>query len=484
MAGTPKPIGRVLLMPKGDYNATAIYYLLDLVRYDGKTWVCKVDGTTGVTPVEGTEWSYISENGKDGTDGTDGTDGQDGTDGRGISSIAKTGVDPLNPLVDIYTITYTDGTTTTFNVTNGQNGGGSGGDMYEIDYVKAGGRGIVLKAKELYDDTNNKTADTEVLANLNDVGGTLYYGTSPVGGAVSIDGSTIVKNDSSQLEVPIDKTTVVIDSTSKKMKVADEITQKLPNTVPTSANEGQVPIVQNDGSVAWGNVSGVPEGNEDWLKSKNLIDESTYIKATISSGKIVTTGVDSRIFVVKVEPNETYTILKNVTCSTALIGEIDTYPQIGDTLDNRVAITSDNVSQYTPTKQYMCVVFMSITAYTYSQAELGNITNPTYTPYNKSNAELTNEISNIPISLKLKTLGKVTNVNLTSTDFVECGMTYMTASKTAMGAPPKDSMIVTYWWTTTNYAKQVAYSLDDEKIYVRRLINGVWDSSWKTITPV
>lgn len=56
-------IGRVLLIPKGDYSGSAIYNKLDWVRDNGKAWVCKVDGTQGVTPTEGANWTLLAADG-------------------------------------------------------------------------------------------------------------------------------------------------------------------------------------------------------------------------------------------------------------------------------------------------------------------------------------------------------------------------------------------------------------------------------------
>lgn len=41
--------GRILIMPKGDYDATAQYEMLDLVRYNGTSWLAKKE-CKGVTP--------------------------------------------------------------------------------------------------------------------------------------------------------------------------------------------------------------------------------------------------------------------------------------------------------------------------------------------------------------------------------------------------------------------------------------------------
>ena len=121
MAGTPKPIGRILIIPKGNYDPSTPYNSLDLVRYDFKSWLCKTDGIIGITPTEGTDWTLMTE---------------DGTDGRGIVDIQRTGTDPSNPLKDIYTITYTDGTTSTFTVTNGSGGGTTADTMLKSVYDK------------------------------------------------------------------------------------------------------------------------------------------------------------------------------------------------------------------------------------------------------------------------------------------------------------------------------------------------------------
>lgn len=56
-------VGRILLMPKGDYNASTIYNALDWVRYSDTAWVCKADGTVGVTPVEGANWTLMAQDG-------------------------------------------------------------------------------------------------------------------------------------------------------------------------------------------------------------------------------------------------------------------------------------------------------------------------------------------------------------------------------------------------------------------------------------
>lgn len=58
-------VGRILLLPQGDYNAGTTYNMLDWVRHSGAAWVCKQDGTINVTPsLSATAyWALLSEDG-------------------------------------------------------------------------------------------------------------------------------------------------------------------------------------------------------------------------------------------------------------------------------------------------------------------------------------------------------------------------------------------------------------------------------------
>lgn len=56
-------LAKIVPMPKGTYDATETYNSLDIVRYSGATFMCCVDGTTGVTPVDGSIWMLLAEDG-------------------------------------------------------------------------------------------------------------------------------------------------------------------------------------------------------------------------------------------------------------------------------------------------------------------------------------------------------------------------------------------------------------------------------------
>ena len=61
-------IGRVLLIPKGDYSGSTAYNALDWVRNNGAAWVCKVDNTIGIAPptlptTSNANWQLLSADG-------------------------------------------------------------------------------------------------------------------------------------------------------------------------------------------------------------------------------------------------------------------------------------------------------------------------------------------------------------------------------------------------------------------------------------
>lgn len=42
--------GKVMMRPRGDYDPSAVYDKLDLVKYDNKPWICCRNNVMGVTP--------------------------------------------------------------------------------------------------------------------------------------------------------------------------------------------------------------------------------------------------------------------------------------------------------------------------------------------------------------------------------------------------------------------------------------------------
>lgn len=68
-------LGKVSVVPRGDYNASTTYYALDIVGYEGGSYLA-MQQVTGVTPSnDQVNWMQLSGPGLPGADGTDGTDG-------------------------------------------------------------------------------------------------------------------------------------------------------------------------------------------------------------------------------------------------------------------------------------------------------------------------------------------------------------------------------------------------------------------------
>lgn len=155
MAETSTKLGRVSLVPRGAYDAAAVYNRLDIVAYEGSSYLVLADGTTGVPPKPGPDYMLVAEKGDKGDTGAkgdkgntgdtgpkgdtgeqgpqgiqglqgdtglQGVQGETGASGVGIQSIKRTGGDGSPGTTDTYTITMTDGSTAVFTVYNGADG--------------------------------------------------------------------------------------------------------------------------------------------------------------------------------------------------------------------------------------------------------------------------------------------------------------------------------------------------------------------------
>ena len=128
MAETSTRLGRVSLVPRGAYEASAVYNRLDIVEYEGSSYLVLADGVAGVTPAAGPEYMLVAEKGGKGDPGAPGTPGgkgdpgERGETGAGVQSVERTAGDGSPGTADTYTITLTDGSTSTFTVYNGADG--------------------------------------------------------------------------------------------------------------------------------------------------------------------------------------------------------------------------------------------------------------------------------------------------------------------------------------------------------------------------
>ena len=54
-----KKLGKILIIPKGDYDAAVLYRRLDLVKYNGTSYLCKKDNTIGIEPTNIEKWYKV-----------------------------------------------------------------------------------------------------------------------------------------------------------------------------------------------------------------------------------------------------------------------------------------------------------------------------------------------------------------------------------------------------------------------------------------
>lgn len=86
-----KILGKVVITPKGEFNEATTYQKLDVVSYQGSSYIC-LQETTGNLPTNTEYWQLIAQKGTDGVDGKDGTNGIDGKDGQdGVSATIQIG---------------------------------------------------------------------------------------------------------------------------------------------------------------------------------------------------------------------------------------------------------------------------------------------------------------------------------------------------------------------------------------------------------
>lgn len=80
MASTTKDLGRVMPVAQGAYSTTKTYVPLDIVTYNGSSYICLATNT-GKAPTDMTYWQSLAMRGSDGPAGPAGKDGATGAKG-------------------------------------------------------------------------------------------------------------------------------------------------------------------------------------------------------------------------------------------------------------------------------------------------------------------------------------------------------------------------------------------------------------------
>lgn len=98
-----KILGKVAITPKGEYSNATTYQSLDLITYNGGSYLALKE-TTGNLPTNNEYWQLIAEKGQDGEKGEQGIPGEKGQDGTNGTN-GKDGIDGKTPVkgTDYYT---------------------------------------------------------------------------------------------------------------------------------------------------------------------------------------------------------------------------------------------------------------------------------------------------------------------------------------------------------------------------------------------
>ena len=57
-------LGRFILNPRGNYGSSSTYNKLDVVLYNGSSYICKSDNTTNKVPTNTTYWQLLAQAGQ------------------------------------------------------------------------------------------------------------------------------------------------------------------------------------------------------------------------------------------------------------------------------------------------------------------------------------------------------------------------------------------------------------------------------------
>ena len=109
-------LGRVSIVPRGEYDPKAAYLRLDLVQHRGASYLA-LHELTGVTPSDGEDWMLVAEK---------------GDTGAGIWDVELTHGNHAAGTMDTYTIRFENGDTRQFQVYNGADGLGAGDMMAAV----------------------------------------------------------------------------------------------------------------------------------------------------------------------------------------------------------------------------------------------------------------------------------------------------------------------------------------------------------------
>ena len=208
--------GRVLLIPKGDWNAETTYTGLDWVRHNGAAWVCK-NTCTNVEPTEenSDNWQIIARDGQSGSVTNVDAAMSDTSENPVQNKVIKKYVDDNTPEVSDMT-----GATADQNGTHGLVPAPQMGDEKKA-LLGNGTWGSVIDVDTIMSDQSTNPVQNKVIKKYVD-DKQVKYG----------DGLTVTEDGT--LKVSIDGTTLTMDQVNNVIKLADTLKNAINGALPAA----------------------------------------------------------------------------------------------------------------------------------------------------------------------------------------------------------------------------------------------------------
>lgn len=238
--------GRVLLIPKGDWNAETTYTGLDWVRHNGAAWVCK-NTCTNVEPTEenSDNWQIIARDGQSGSVINVDAAMSDTSENPVQNKVIKKYVDEHTPEISDMT-----GATATQNGAHGLVPAPQMGDEKKallgdgtwgsVDAI------LTFKTKEEYDAAvaNDEIPDgAKVIKEYDEGDSTVIIGVDTVMSDTSVNPvqNKVIKKYLDEKQINIDGVTLTLDEARNVIKLADTLKDKIGSALqPESIVNNQI----------------------------------------------------------------------------------------------------------------------------------------------------------------------------------------------------------------------------------------------------
>lgn len=243
-------LGKVGVTPRGDYSSAESYVFLDIVGYQGGSYMALKDAPTGNPSNDGVNWMQIAEPGDPGPAGTK------------VSRVERTSGTGAPGTTDTYTMYDSDDEPIgTFTVYNGQNGTGAGdfmanGSVPMTGALQMGGQKVTNMAEPTAD------SDAATKAYVDEMAGT---------GGITIDptpteSSTNAVQSGGVYTALAGKQNVLSGTEDQFVgfnSAGEAVAVEAPNPFPSGGTTGQV-LTKTETGQEWADApDGLPDGGTE-----------------------------------------------------------------------------------------------------------------------------------------------------------------------------------------------------------------------------